>query len=209
MRAIWEIEVMHIDRMAVLAALCLTLSSTGWSADSLTGQEAYNSGDYQTALTEWQPLAEEGFADAQFGMGLLYANGFGVSIDDDLALNWYQLAADQGHAEAQCSLAVMYSNGWGVTQSDEEAFKWYRLAAEAGLTQAQTSLAKMYAKGRGTGKDVVEAHRWYSIASGLGDSGAAFKRDSLAAKMSPVELSESDRLTSIWIDSHQNLLAHQ
>ena len=103
----------------------------------------------------------------------------------------------------------MYSNGWGVTQSDEEAFKWYRLAAEAGLTQAQTSLAKMYAKGRGTGKDVVEAHRWYSIASGLGDSGAAFKRDSLAAKMSPVELSESDRLTSIWIDSHQNLLAHQ
>ena len=63
-------------------------------------------------------------------MGLLYANGFGVPLDDDQALKWYSLAADQNHAEAQCNLAVMHANGWGVPQSDAEAFKWYSLAAD-------------------------------------------------------------------------------
>ena len=78
---------MRIRPIALVAVLPLTLSSISWSADFAKGQEAYISGDYQAALTEWQPLAEEGHAGGQFGLGLLYANGFGVPFDNDQASN--------------------------------------------------------------------------------------------------------------------------
>jgi len=198
---------MHIYNKAVLAILSLLLCATGWSADHAAGQDAYNSGDYQAALTEWQPLAEEGYADAQFGLGLMYANGFGVSLDDTLALKWYGMAADQGHAKAQCNLAVFHANGWGVPQSDEEALKWYILAAEAGITEAQISVAKRYSKGLGTEQDRVAAYKWFLIASILGDYGAAEKRDQVAEKLTAPELAESAVLANVWMENHQNILA--
>jgi len=199
---------MRICRTTCLALLPLIFSSNGWSADFAMGQEAYSVGDYQTALSEWQPLAEEGDADGQFGMGLLYANGFGVSLDDAQALKWYRSAAEQGHATAQCNLAVMHANGWGVPQSDEEAFKWYSLAAEQGVTQAQVSMSKMYSSGFGVAQDNIQAHRWLSIAAELGDYNASFKRDDLAARMSAEEISEADGLASAWLEGHQELQAN-
>jgi len=198
---------MRIHRTAAFALLPLIFSAPGWSADFVTGQDAYDCGDYQTAIKEWQPLAEEGLADGQFGMGLLYANGFGVPSDNEQALKWYLLAAENGHADAQYNLAVMHANGWGVPISDEQAFKWYSLAAEHGLPQAQISLAKMYTRGWGAPKDNVQAYKWLAVAVELGNTSATFKRDSLAKKMSAGEISESDRLASVWMESHQNLLA--
>jgi len=51
-----------------LATLCLTLAvllgsaGVSWSADYQKGYAAYQSGDYATALREWEPLAEQGDA---------------------------------------------------------------------------------------------------------------------------------------------------
>jgi len=200
---------MRICQTTLLAVLPLFLSSISWSADFATGQEAYDSGDYETALTEWQPLADAGDADGQFGMGLLYGNGFGVALDDEQALKWYGLAAGQGHAEAQCNLAVMYANGWGVPQSDEEAFKWYTLAAEQGVAAAQINVGRMYAGGFGVAQDKIMGHKWFNIAVDLGDKGATFNRDILAATMSAEEIAEADRLTIEWMEGHRSLLAKQ
>jgi hypothetical protein len=200
---------MHIRLTSILTVLPLLLSPTSWGADFKTGQDAYNSGDYQAAIAEWQPLAEAGHADGQFGMGLLYANGFGVPLDDEQALKWYLLAAAQSHAEAQCNSAVMSANGWGVPQSDDEAFKWYSRAAEQGVTPAQLGLARMYVGGFGVAKDNVQAHKWFAIAAELGDYNAASKRDSLAEKMSADEMAEASRLANSWWKSFQNLHANQ
>ncbi len=200
---------MHIRLTSILTVLPLILSPISWGAEFATGQEAYNSGDYQTAITEWQPLAEAGNADGQFGMGLLYANGFGVPLDDDQALKWYLLAAAQSHAEAQCNIAVMYANGWGVPQSDEEAFKWYSLAADQGVTPAQIGVAKMYSGGFGVAQDRVQAHKWFTIAAELGDFNAASKRDYLADRLSADELAEANRLANNWWKDFQNLHANQ
>ena len=68
---------MRTSLASILTVFLLILSPSAWGADVTKGQDAYNSGDYQTAIAEWQPLAESGDAEAQFGMGLLYANGFG------------------------------------------------------------------------------------------------------------------------------------
>ena len=200
---------MRKNSAITLIALTLILSSTCWSEDFEAGQSAYFSGDYQTAISEWQPLAEAGQMNGQFGMGLLYANGFGVDMNDDLALKWYGLAAEQGHAEAQCNLAVMHANGWGVPQSNEEALKWYMLAADQGVTQAQVNVAKMYRDGFGTDKDVVQARKWFAVAADLGDVNAGYKLEDLAGHMTPEEIAAGDQLANAWIESHQMLQAGQ
>ena len=197
---------MRINQAVVIA---LFFTSISWGADFEKGQEAYSIGDYETALAEWQPLAEEGNAAAQFGMGLLYANGFGVEWNNEEALKWYTAAADQGHGEAHYSIGVMYANGWGVPQSDDEAFQRYTTAAEMGVTDAQTSLAKMHSRGIGTERSYTEAYKWYTIAAELGDSGAPFKQEEMAGKLTPEEKAASDDMAATWLESHPSLLANQ
>ena len=200
---------MRMSLASIFTVLLLVLSPLSCGADLVKGQDAYNSGDYQTAIAEWQPLADGGDAEAQFGMGQLYANGFGVPLDDNEALKWYLLAADQQHANAQCNIAVMHANGWGVAQSDDEAYKWYILAAEQGIIEAQNAVAKMHFGGFGAEQSNVQAHKWYNIASELGDLNAASKRDDLVPKMSAEELAEAEQLASTWLENYQTLRANQ
>ena len=60
------------------ATLCLTLAvllgsaGVSASADFQKGLTAYESGDYATALREWTPLAQQGNADVQYHLGLIY-----------------------------------------------------------------------------------------------------------------------------------------
>ncbi len=66
---------MRIRLTSILTVLPLMLSPDSWGADIAKGQEAYKSGDYQTAIAEWQPLAETGQAAGQFGMSLALLPG--------------------------------------------------------------------------------------------------------------------------------------
>ena len=63
--------------------------SANVAADFDDGVAAYNAGAYEIAFREWKPLAEQGDASAQFGLGVLYAQGEGVPQDDKEALKWY------------------------------------------------------------------------------------------------------------------------
>lgn len=67
--------------------------------------------------TEILKAAEQGNAEAQFNLGLIYYNGDGVPRDDPEAAKWYFKAAEQGHIEAQLNLGVMYYFD-GVLQQD-------------------------------------------------------------------------------------------
>ena len=68
------------------------------TADFETGLKAYKRGEYAAAHREWLPLADQGDAQAQFNLGLMYANGRGVPQDAAQALTWFRKAAAQGHA---------------------------------------------------------------------------------------------------------------
>jgi hypothetical protein len=70
---------------------------------------AYYSGDYVTAMLLLRPLADRGDAEAQFNLGVMYANGRGVPQDDWAAASWYRKAADQGNALAQNNLGNEYA----------------------------------------------------------------------------------------------------
>ena len=117
----------------VLSIVCLP--TPAW-ADTETGMDAYNRGDYATALKELRPLAEQGDANAQFNLGVLYYNGEGVSQDYVQARQWFEKAAAQGYVYAQNSLGVLYYKGQGVLQDYVQAHMWYSLAAANGDKKA-------------------------------------------------------------------------
>ena len=99
-------------------------------ADFQAGVDAYERGDYETALKKFLPLAARGNVAAQHNLGWMYDQGEGVPQDYTEAVKWYRRVADQGFADAQINLGVMYAEGLGVPQDDQEAMKWYRLAAD-------------------------------------------------------------------------------
>jgi len=59
------------------------------------------------------PLAERGFAAAQFHLGQQYANGQGVPQDYIQARQWWEKAAVQGDVEAAANLGTLYLKGQG------------------------------------------------------------------------------------------------
>ena len=97
--------------------------------DFNTGMAAYKSGDLSTALEEWEPLAEEGNAFAQFNLGIMYDYDIG---DYKKAVKWYGLSAAQGLNAAQFNLGVMYDYGYGVAQDFILAYLWFDLAGVNG-----------------------------------------------------------------------------
>jgi len=194
-------------RFAVFIAF-LVSPATVFSADLQKGLDAFNEGDYATSLAECQPLAEEGNAEAQFCVGRLYANGFGVAMDDALALKWYGLAAGAGHAEAQYNLGVMHANGWGVQMNDTPAAGYYRLAANHGFIPAQTALGFSYKHGAGVEKDPVAAVMWFDIAAQRGDLNAASERDDLAEDMSQDDLLKAQQAAVQWANDFEGDVMH-
>ena len=82
---------------------------------------------------EWELLAKQGIAEAEYNLGLMYSKGEGVPSDDKEAVKWYRLAAEQGLAQSQTNLGLMFGKGQGVEQDYKEAVKWYRLSAGQGL----------------------------------------------------------------------------
>ena len=128
---------MSISKIIIGLTLSLLLgSSVAIAADFGRGLEAKNSGDFKTALAEWIPLAEQDNAMAQFNLGHMYANGYGVPENDKTAVKWFTKAAEQGLAEGQFNLGAMYDLGDGVPENDKTAVKWYNLASYNGNKNA-------------------------------------------------------------------------
>ena len=191
-----------MKRVVLTIAILIGLAAPAW-AGIAEGVTAYNRGDYATALREFRPLAEQGIADAQNTLGVMYYKGQGVPEDDAKAAKWYRKAATQGNAGAQYNLGVMYDNGLGVPQDFAEAAKWLRKAAMQGYAFAQGDLGFMYEKGRGVPQDYVQAHMWYNLAAsrllpGTKRDLAVKNRDLLAAKMTPAQIAEAQRLAREW-----------
>jgi TPR repeat protein len=112
-----------------------------------------------------QEKAVEGDADAQFGLGYIFAQGSGVKQDYAEAARWFRKAADQGNVNAQSDLGFIYAQGKGVKQDYEEAAKWFRKAAGKDDAIAQFNLGLLYEKGYGVKQDWRESARWFRKAA--------------------------------------------
>ena len=177
--------------VAIAAAVASLPSGAGPLEDGMT---AYAANDFVTALKLWRPLAEQGNASAQYEVGVLYAEGKGVSASDVIAAAWFQRAAEQGVAGAQYNLGVSFAEGLGVAQDDAAAVKWFRRAADQGMPYAQLNLGLMFVAGRGVPQNNIEAVKWLELAIFGLPAGGARSDAANALKSAADKLSDEDLL---------------
>ncbi len=119
------------------------------------------------------------------------------------ALREWRPLAKQGDAEAQFFLGAMYNLGDGVPQDYAESAKWFRKAAEQGNAKAQFFLGIMYEDGQGVPQDYAKAYMWFTLAAsgfprGYARDKAVKYRDIVAAKMTPAQIAEAEKLAREW-----------
>lgn len=156
---------LKVDKFFI--ALCLLAAAL-----TLITVNTKNINSSTTILLSSEKLAKQGDPDAQYKLGVMYADGQGVVKNEHTAVQWYQKAADQGFAAAQYKLGVMYANGLGVVKNERTAVEWYQKAADQGFANAQYNLGFMYANGRGVVKNERTAVEWFQKAANQGDADA-------------------------------------
>jgi TPR repeat protein len=77
--------------------------------------------------------AKQGHPDAQFCLGQMYQQAFGLNENDRMAAKWYRRAAehvpDLGDAgQRRNGLAILYQRGTGVPKDYLKAYMWLSLA---------------------------------------------------------------------------------
>ncbi len=82
---------------------------------------AFEAGNYKTAASLFDPLAENGNADAQYSLGYLFYHGKGVQKDLKQAMYWFNQSAKQGNEKAIAALNTIESLLKKETQDDTQA----------------------------------------------------------------------------------------
>lgn len=162
------------------------------------GKAAYDRQDYGKAFEEFKDSAERGDPQGQYWLAVLYGLGQGVPQDYSLSAKWLRKASDQGVAEAQLNLGTMYLTGHGMPQDYAEGYKWLRKAADQGLAEAQFLLGSMLSNGQVQPPDFIQAHVWLNLAAAQGDLKSQQTRDEIAKKMTPLQITEAQRLADEW-----------
>ena len=163
------------------------------------GSIAFEQGDYKTALKEFTDLTEQKDSRGQYGMGLMYDLGTGVSMNFEEAVKWYQLSAEQGNADAQNNLATMYAEGEGVEKDAHKAEKLYERAAQQGNFDAPNNLGTMYLQGLGITRNYIRAYMWFHLGEMKGDRAAKKNRGFVETKMNSEEIIEANKQVEEWM----------
>jgi S1-C subfamily serine protease len=143
--------------------------------------------------------AEQGNADADYYLGLMYQNGNGVKKDYIKAHNWYLKSAQKGRAYAQHNLAYLYANGLGVSKDSAVAAKWFTRAANQDNKSSQIAIAIMYAGGIGVTKNEIEAYKWLLIAGRNEEKIIVKAVPHLERNLNSSQRAEGQRLAKEWI----------
>ncbi len=122
-------------------------------------------------------LAEQGDADTQFNLGMMYGEGQNIRKDVEQAIKWLCKAGNQGHNKAKNHLKEVYSKDLSTCPSKEgvlkEAPMWELLKlAQRDDANAQFDLGVMYGEGQSIQKDVEQAIEWLCKAGNQGHNEA-------------------------------------
>lgn len=113
----------------VALVLFLGFPAAAFAGSYEDGQESFRRGDLATAVRVWRPLADQGDARAEYGLGVAYEYGQGATVNFAEAARLYLRAAEQGLVIAQIGIEYMYTVGLGVPRDLVEAFKWSEIVA--------------------------------------------------------------------------------
>jgi uncharacterized protein len=94
----------------------------------------------------------------------------------------------------------------GVPTNFKEAFRLLHPFADQGNAYAQHFVALMYSEGKGVPLDYVLAYMWFNLAAAGSEDGWEFdakQRDDVAAKMTPDQIAEAQRMAREWKPTKQ------
>lgn len=104
---------------------------------------AYRKGEYGTAKSKFERLAEAGSPLGQYYLADILARGLGAKIDDGEAVALLKKSAASGFSLAQVALAQRYETGMGVAQDMAKAQEYYLAAALQGNETAKAGAQRV------------------------------------------------------------------
>jgi hypothetical protein len=196
--------ILRLLAVIYVAFIVLLLAPYAGAADPVAnGLAAYERGDYLAAYRLCLPWAQKGNRDAEFLVGLMYAEGHGVRQSYAEAAQWYQDAADDGQDSAENNLGQMYAGGRGVRRSLAQAATLFSRAADQGNHRAQYNLAVAYRDGKGVEQNFVRAYMWFTLSAAAGrdpevHDKASKERDDLAKEMTAAQIVQANAEAASW-----------
>jgi TPR repeat protein len=143
--------------------------------------------------------AEGGSAEAQFTLGLKFANGKGPAQDYARAAQWYLKAAEQSHALAQFNLGVMYAEGQGMPSDKAQSLLWFDRAAHLGDAAAQYRLGMTHHRASldrsptNASESRIEAYKWLQLSDDQGYRDSDMARGLVTLQMTREEVADGNR----------------
>ena len=126
------------------------------------------------AFSEFNELAERhDDPQAMNFLGLMLADGFGVSQDLNAANKWFQKSAELGYPPSQYNWGRALTVGDGVEVNHARGMHWFQQAHSRGYSKATTSIGLCHIQGRGVPKDEHKGIEFYELAVKNGSSHAA------------------------------------
>jgi TPR repeat protein len=150
--------------------------------------------------------AEGGSADAQFSLGLKFANAKGPARDYTQAARWYLKAAERSHALAQFNLGVMYAEGQGVPSDKAQSMLWFDKAAHLGDAGAQHRLGITHHRASldrfpaNASESRIEAYKWLQLSDDQGYRDSDMARDLVILQMTNEEVAAANRRVADFVD---------
>jgi cell division septation protein DedD len=145
----------------VLAAV---IAAPAMAAGVKDGVDAWQRGDYASAVSIWRPLAEANDPDAAFDLAQAYKLGRGVPTDLGQAKTWYGKSAQAGHIQGAANYGLLlFQDG-----DRRSAMPWISKAADAGDPRAQYVLGTALFNGDLAAKDWPKAYALMTRAAAAG-----------------------------------------
>ena len=119
--------------VVLIASLAAGEASADAVTDNRAGDNAYQRSDFNEAARLYRKEADQGDAEAQYNLGVMYANGKGVPQDYVRAHLWSNLAA-----------AASLNDSWTVKDRDDAQVNREKIAAK--MTPAQIAEAQKLAR---------------------------------------------------------------
>ncbi len=151
-------------RSMVAGALMVIAVTASAAAAVKDGVDAWQRGDYKSAVAIWRPLADAGDGDAAFNLAQAYKLGRGVPTDLTQAKTWYGKAAQAGHVQGAANYGLLlFQDG-----DRRSAMPWIEKAATAGDPRAQYVFGTALFNGDLASRDWPKAYALMTRAAAAG-----------------------------------------
>ena len=152
----------------LIAALAVTLATLAHAAPAPSqmqkATELLHQGKHAKAHAMFAAMANKGDPAAMLELGMNFARGRGVPVDNAKAMKWFSTAAQRGNLRATTMLAVMHLEGRGIPKNPKEALRLLEQASAKEEACAHFLLSNEYRSGRHVAHDPKKAYFHMALA---------------------------------------------